>query len=128
MLLPAVPLPLIAAVVAVSLAAGAGGAWKVQAWRWAAADAERVQQQAEANRMAEKRSGAAGLAYERSRAAAAVERQIVYQEVERVVDRPVYRDRECLDADGVRLVNAAGQQPVPAGIADPAVPGPAAAD
>ena len=125
-MLPAVPLPLIAAVVA--LAVGAGGAWKVQAWRWAAADAERVQQQAEATRMAEKRSGAAGLAYEPSRAAAAVERQIVYQEVERVIDRPVYRDRECLDADGVRIVNAASQQPAPASGPDAAVPGPAAAD
>lgn len=125
-MLRGIPLPLISA--AVALAVGAGAAWQMQAWRWAAADAERVQQQAEANRMAEQRSGAAGLAYEQTRAAAAVERQIVYQEVERVVDRPVYRDRECLDADGVRIVNAASQQPGTAGIADPAVPGPAPAD
>jgi len=119
MLWPPIPVPAIAA--AVALAVGAAGGWQVQAWRWAAADAARLEADAEAQRMAERRAGQAAQTYEQHRAASAAQTRVILQEVERVVDRPVYRDRECLDADGVRIVNAAGQ----AGAAsqpDPAVP------
>lgn len=56
------PAWLVAAVLA-GLVAGFGGGWKVQAWRWAAADAERAQVQAEAQRLAAR---AAALSAERN--------------------------------------------------------------
>lgn len=55
--------------------------------------------------------------FEVARAKAARNRQIITREVENVVERPVYRDGICLDADGLRLVAAAV-----AGDADPGQP------
>jgi hypothetical protein len=52
----------------------------------------------------------------------------ITRNVDRIVDRPVYRDHACLDADGLRLVNAAlaGTAPDPGGAAS-AVPAASAA-
>lgn len=43
----------------------------------------------------------------------------ITRNVDRIVDRPVYRDHDCLDADGLRLVNdaLAGKTPDPGGAA-----------
>ena len=90
----------------VAAAVGAGGAWKVQAWRWAAADAERLQsEQRDALRRQEAAFGAAER-FERDRQAIRTQIQTVTVEVPRVVERPVYR-AECWDADGLRLVTQA---------------------
>lgn len=65
-------------------------------------------------------SAAADLETERSKS------HVVYQtithEVDHVTERPVYRS-ECLDADGVRLVNAAlSGSSAASGVLDPALP------
>lgn len=113
-----VPALLLAAVLA-GLALGSAGAWQVQAWRWRAADAERLEQEREARRSQERVADQAAQAHERERAALRVQQQVITREVERVVESPVYRN-ECLDADGLRLVaQAAGAA------ADPGQPAPA---
>jgi hypothetical protein len=92
---------------AVAGAVGLGTGWQVQAWRHGAAEKERLEAQAEARRMDEKRASAQSSQYEGQRAKQQVQRIVIREEVERVIDRPVYLDRECLDPDGVRLINAA---------------------
>jgi hypothetical protein len=48
--------------------------------------------------------------------------KVIYRETVKLVDRPVYRN-VCLDADGLRIINAAKNGADPSVIA-PAVPGP----
>jgi hypothetical protein len=109
-------------------AVGLGTGWQVQAWRQGAAEKERIEVEAETRRMDEKRASAQSSQYEDQRAKQQVQRIVIREEVERVIDRPVYLDLECLDADGVRLVNAAGGAATVAGKPDPALPRTAAAD
>ena len=107
---------------AVAGAVGLGTGWQVQAWRHGAAEKERIEAEAEARRNDEKRAAAQSSQYEGQRAKQQVQRIVIREEVERVVDRPVYLDRECLDADGVRLVNTASGAATAAGKPDAAVP------
>jgi hypothetical protein len=91
------------AVVAALIAGGAGlkaGMWWVQS-QW---DAEKVGQQREQQRHVE-RVHEAATAHETERAALAAEERTITQEVTRVVT--LYRDRDCLDPDGLRQLNAA---------------------
>lgn len=105
-----------AAAALVAATVGAAGGWKVQAWRWAAADAERLQaEQRDALRRQEAAYGAAER-LERERAARREQIRTITVEVPRVVERPVYR-AECWDADGLRLLTQAIGAP-----ADPAQP------
>ena len=107
-------------------AVGAGGAWKVQAWRWAAADAERLQaEQRDALRRQEAAFGAAER-FERDRQVSRTQIQTVTVEVPRVVERPVYR-AECWDADGLRLITQAIGAPVDPAEPDGSVPAASAA-
>ena len=46
----------------------------------------------------------------------------IYQEVERVVEKPVYRDTVCFDDDGLRLIRAAIGPAAAASKLAPAVP------
>ncbi len=98
--------PWLAGGAAVALAAGFAGAWQVQGWRWEAADAQRLRvEQRDTLRRMERADGAA-LAHEQHRAGLRQAAQIITREVERVVEVPLYRG-ECLDADGLRLVQRA---------------------
>jgi hypothetical protein len=108
-------------VAAAGFTAGAGAAWHVQAWRWRAADADRMELEREARRGQELRADGAAVRYEATRAGLQQQRQVLTREIERVVEVPLYRD-VCLDADGLRVVAAAaGADPDP-GQPAPAVP------
>ena len=96
----------IAVLLAAVVAAFAAG-WQAQGWRWRAADADRLETQRESERIAARVVDQAAGAHEVERAAIRIQREVVTREVDRIVDRPVYRDGVCLDADGLRLVAAA---------------------
>ena len=94
------------AALAVGLAVGSAGAWKVQAWRWDSADLARVAAEQEAKRMNEKAASQASAGFEAARGKTERQIQVVEREVERVVEKPVYREL-CLSDDGLRLLRAA---------------------
>ncbi len=107
------------------MAIGAAGAWQVQAWRWRAADADRLELEREARRGQEQRADGAAVRHEATRAGLQQQRQVLTREIERVVEVPLYRD-VCLDADGLRVIaTAAGASP-DSGQPAPAVPAAAA--
>lgn len=108
-------------------AAGFVGGWQVCSWKAGADAAEQLRADAAATvRRIDQIDGAAtGL--EKAKETIRVQTRTITREVERLVDRPVYRDR-CLDDDGLRLVAAAAAgASAPAGQLAPAVPASAAA-
>ena len=112
-----------AAAALVALAMGFTGGWQVRAWKAGQDDAERLQAQAQAAQAGAARADAAAAGHETVRAGLQQQRRVLIQEVERVVEKPVYRD-VCLDADGLRIIAAAaGAAPAasqPAGpVSDP---------
>ena len=117
----------VVAALLVGLSAGFAGGWKVQAWRWAAADAARVEAEAEANRLQAKAADAAAIRHEATRERVRVQRQVVIQEVERLVYAENASSVRCLSDDGLRIVAAAARGTDTAGQPAPAVPASAAA-
>ena len=117
---------LLAAALLAGLLAGFGGGWKVQAWRWAAADGARAEARAEAERLQARAADAAAERHGAELARLAAERRVITREVERVVESPVYRN-VCLDGDGLRVVAAAAGSASAAGQSAPAVSTPDAA-
>lgn len=93
----------LAVVAALSFAAG----WKVQGWRWAASERAALEQARVREEQLRAEIDKASAGYEADRAKLRTEFRTIYQEVERVVEKPVYRDRECLDADGLRVLQSA---------------------
>lgn len=90
-------------VVVAGVAAGmaAVGTWKLQEWRHAALERDRITRAArDLAHNVERRDRSLGTYIEESRNAQTVYRTIE-KEVERIVERPVYRD-QCFDADGLR--------------------------
>jgi hypothetical protein len=101
--------------------AGAGSGFKVESWRWSAAElAQQAEIVAERN-AAEAKQAAASAALEKQKESVRVEYQTITKEVTKLVDRPVYRN-VCLDDDGLRLANRALSGSDPAGQPHPAVP------
>lgn len=116
---------LVAAMVA---AAAAGiGAWTVQDWRYESKEAERMEMAAKEQARRADRIDTAAVGHERDRAEIHTRFVTITEEVERVVEKPVYRD-VCLDADGLRVLTDAIGGADPAGQPARAVPGPGAAD
>ena len=82
----------------------------------------------EANRKQAEKDAAQAAEASQKAEVAREKQKVVYrtitQQVDRIVEKPVYRDRECFDADGLRVTNAAlnGGAPAPAGKPDAAVP------
>lgn len=91
---------------AACLVAGFGAGWQVQAWRYTAAQADQAAEQAQAVQQAASQADAAASGHEATKERIRVEFQTVYRDVERVVEKPVYRD-VCLDDDGMRVLRAA---------------------
>lgn len=88
---------------AVALAGAFAGGWQVRAWKAGADDTARAEAVVQdAIRRAEIIDRSAER-FEQGEAAAAVRERIVIQEVERVVEKPVYRE-QCLDDDGLRIL------------------------
>lgn len=122
------PALLVAAALA-GLLAGFGGGWQVQAWRWRAADAARLEVQAEAQRMQARAADAAAARHEAEKAAIAAQRRTITREVERVITiESGPAAAVCLGPDGLRLVEAAATgRAVDPGEPAPAMPASAAA-
>lgn len=102
-------------------------AWKVQDWRHDAQEKQRLEAEQETQRMRARSADKASEGHEQFKETERVVYQTITETVDRIVDRPVYRN-VCLDADGLRQLNAAiaGRQPAASEPA-PAVPGLAAA-
>lgn len=87
------------------------GAWKVQDWRYAAKEAERLEAAREATRMNERAADGASVSFEVAREKIRTEFVVVTSEVEKIVEKPIYRN-VCLDDDGLRALSAAiGHKP-----------------
>lgn len=101
-----------------------GAAWKIQAWRWSAADAERLRAEQLAAEQRARQADAASAGHEKDRTQARVQFQTIYRDVDRVVEKPIYRN-VCIDADGMRqLARAVGVAEPAASEPSRALPGP----
>lgn len=113
-----------AATALVSAGLAFSGGWMVRGWK---AGADKVEQMRADDRTAihrAERGDGAAVAHEATKAGMRRQDQILTREVERVVEKPVYRD-VCIDADGLRIIAAAldGADADP-GQSAPAVPDP----
>lgn len=114
-----------AAVGIVALAVGFGSAWQVQAWRYDSAQLEQINRAAKDTfRNVERQDTAVG-DYTKDQANAKVIYQRIVVEVDKIVERPVYR-QQCLDADGLRILSNAidgtDAQPSPVQPVPPSAP------
>lgn len=64
----------------------------------------------------------AAVGHEADKAQIRTQIKTIVQEVERVIEKPVYRDTVCFDDDGLRLIRAALGPAAAAGEPAPAVP------
>lgn len=95
-----------AAVGIAALALGFAGAWNVQNWRHDSALLKQTQRAAKDTfRNVERQDTAVG-DYTKDQANAKVIYRRIVVEVDKIVERPVYRN-QCLDADGLRILGAA---------------------
>lgn len=102
----------------VGVAMGTAGGWKARDWKAGADDKARMEAEAESARLRARQVDSAAQALEVNKAAAEVRWRTVTKEVERVVEKPVYRSA-CFDDDGLRLIAnetaaRAASQPAPA--------------
>jgi len=109
-----------AAAIAGAVIAGAV-AWNVNGWRYEAKEAERLQHVAEQARKNERTADKGAAGHEADKARIRTEFITITEEVERVVQKPVYRD-VCLDDDGLRILAGAITGQPAAGQSAPAVP------
>ncbi len=100
------PLSLYAAIALIAAAMSGLGAWNVQAWRYAAKDAERIEAQAELARNDRKAAQVASEGFENDKSRTEIKYRTITREVEKIVDRPVYL-RDCFDDDGLRILRGA---------------------
>lgn len=100
------PLSVYAAVALLAASVAGAGAWKVQAWRYAAKDAQRIEAQAEKARNDRQAAQVASEGFENDKAKTEIKYRTITKEVARIVDRPVYLQR-CFDDDGLRAVREA---------------------
>lgn len=85
------------------LAAGFGGAWQVQNWRYDSAQLKQMERSAKDTfRNVERQDTAVG-DYTKDQANAKVIYQRIVVEVDKIVERPVFQ-RQCFDDDGLRLI------------------------
>jgi hypothetical protein len=102
--------------VAVAFVAGAVisgvAAFQVQAWRWGAADAARLEAQAEAQRLQARVADEAAARHEAEKAAIAAQRRTITKEVVKLTERESMQ-AQCLDAAALELVRQAAS-PEPA--------------
>ena len=94
-----------AAVAALAVALGFAGGWKTQGWRWDAADKQRIELESKERQKQLDRANTASTTFEDKRATNETRYRTVTVTLEKVVDRPVYL-QSCLDADGLRILNA----------------------
>lgn len=117
---------------AVALAASFGAGVRVEAWRWEAADAARFQREIAAQtaaqelaRMNQLRADGAATKGEHESEKIKNQFQVITETVDRIVEKPVYRN-VCFDTDGMLELAKAIGAPAAAGAASQpggAVPG-----
>lgn len=83
-----------------------GAAWKLQDWRHDAAELARVEREGEVRRQQARGADAAAVRHEEFKEVERVVYQTITETVDRIVERPVYRN-VCLDDDGLRALNSA---------------------
>lgn len=95
------------------------GAWQVQDWRYTAKDKARIEAEAKAKEENAVKQDKAAERHEATKEIIRTQFIPVIKEVERVIEKPIYRN-VCLDSDGLRIIqNALGTanvdgQPAPA--------------
>jgi hypothetical protein len=94
-----IPLPVITALIAAVLAFA--GAWTVQGWRYDAQGKARLELAQEVQRMRARVADKASEAHEVDRVKIETEFVVVTSEVEKIVEKTIYRN-VCFDADGLR--------------------------
>lgn len=106
---------------AVAAALAFGSAWKIQDWRHDAAELARQEDAAEMVRLAARKADVAATSHEEFKERERVVYQTITETVDRIVERPVYRNTVCLDTSGLRALSDAIH-----GVAsDPGQPAPA---
>lgn len=100
------PLSLYAAIALIAAALSGLGAWNVQAWRYAAKDAQRIEAQAELARNDRKAAQVASEGFENDRTKTEIRYRTIDRQVQKIVDRPIYV-RDCFDDDGLRVLRGA---------------------
>jgi len=103
-----VPAYLLVAAFVLGLALGGGGGWQVRAWKAGADKADELQQAEHDRRRQAEHVDQAASRHEHTREQLRAQGRVISQEVDRVVEKPFYRDRNvCLDDDGLRSLAAA---------------------
>jgi len=113
------------AIALLGLVLGFGGGWKTQAWRYDSAELDRSRAASRDQLKKIERVDDAAAKHETFKAKEQIRYVYRTQLVDRIVERPVYRDA-CFDDDGLRVLNDAIAGREPAGEPASAVPGPAA--
>lgn len=88
---------------AVAAALAFGSAWKIQDWRHDAAERARQEDAAERARLAARKTDVAAVSHEEFKERERVVYQTITETVDRIVERPVYRN-VCLDTSGLRAL------------------------
>lgn len=99
---------LYAAILLAGLLSGFAGGWKVQAWRHDSAALAAQEQARETERMRRQAANSAAGKHEQARERIRVQIETVREEVERVIEKPVYRN-VCLDPDGLHALAEAAR-------------------
>lgn len=108
-----------AAIFLAGLAFGGGAAWNVQQWRHDSAQLAAQVNQRATERLRRQNTNTAAAGHEADKIVIRKVFVPITQEVERVITKIEYRDRQCFDADGLRVINAAAAR----ANGDPAQPG-----
>ena len=95
---------LVTALIAASMAAF--GTWRVEEWRHDAQEKERIEAAQETARLRARVADTASASHEDFKGKEDVVYKVITQTVDKIVERPVYRN-VCLDDDGLRSLNAA---------------------
>lgn len=95
-----------AATALVAISVGFTGGWKVQDWRHGNIERQRLEKIAADSRVLVRRIDRASEGFEADKSEILTKFMTITKEVDRVVEKPVYRN-VCLDADGLRLLGRA---------------------
>ena len=114
-------LAIIGAILAAVFATGFGSAWRIQAWHCAAREKAAVEAALTAYKAEATKAAAASATLETKRDAIRERTRTIVKTVDRIVERPVYRN-VCIEPDGVRLINDALRPPTAAGQPDGPLP------